>query len=63
MNKRLIPFRDKRRLEAATGFARSTFYAWRTRKKYPELFTKIGGACFVDLEEFEKLVESGRGGK
>jgi len=61
MNQRLIPFRDKKRLEEVTGFARSTLYKWRTLKKYPALFTKIGGAVFVDLAELEKLIESGRG--
>ena len=63
MVKRLIPFRDKQRLEEATGFARSTFYKWRTLKKYPNLFCKIGGAVFVDLAELEKLAEAGRGAK
>lgn len=63
MNKRLVSFRDKKRLEEVTGFARSTFYKWRTLRKYPALFTKIGGAVFVDLAEFEKLAEAGRGAK
>lgn len=63
MVKRLIPFRDKKRLEAETGFARTTLYKWRTLRKYPQLFTKIGGAVFVDLVELEKLAEAGRGGK
>lgn len=61
MNKRLIPFRDKKRLEAETGFARSTFYKWRCLKKFPNLFCKIGGALFVDLNELEALAEAGRG--
>lgn len=63
MTNKLIPFRDKQRLEAETGFARTTLYKWRTLKKYPALFTKIGGAVFVDLAELEKLAEAGRGGR
>jgi len=63
MNKRLIPFRDKERLEGETGFARSTHYKWRTLGKYPKLYCKIGGAVFVDLAELEKLAEAGRGAK
>lgn len=63
MNKRLIPFRDKKRLEEVTGFARSTFYKWRVLKKNSQLFTKIGGAVFVDLAELEKLAEAGKGAK
>ncbi len=63
MVKRLIPFRDKKRLEEETGFARSTFYKWRTLRKFPKLFCKIGGAVFVDLAELEKLAEAGRGAK
>ncbi len=63
MQKRLIPFKDKERLEQETGFARSTFYKWRTLKKFPNLFTKIGGAVFVDLAELDKLAEAGRGAK
>ena len=61
MQKRLIPFKDKERLEQETGFARTTLYKWRTLKKYPALFTKIGGAVFVDLAELEKLAEAGKG--
>ena len=41
--------------------SRSTMYKWRHIGKYPELFVKLGGAVFVDLDYLEKIVEQGRG--
>jgi hypothetical protein len=29
--------------------------------KYPELFVKLGGAVFVDLDYLHKIIEMGRG--
>ncbi len=34
------------------------FYKWKHQKKYPEIFRKIGGFLFVDLEALEKLFNS-----
>ena len=44
-------------------FRASTLYKWNHVKKHPQLFTKIGSALFVDLDELSKLMESGRVGK
>ena len=41
----------------------STLYAWRHRRKHPEIFVNVGGAAFVDLDALERLVELGRGCK
>jgi len=40
---------------------RSTLYKWKHIGKYPELFVKLGGAVFVDLDYLEKIIETGRG--
>jgi hypothetical protein len=39
----------------------STLYKWKHLGKYPELFVKLGGAVFVDLDYLEKIIEMGRG--
>ena len=39
---------------------RSTLYKWKHQKRYPEIFIKIGGFLFVDLDALEQLFESGR---
>ena len=38
----------------------STLYKWKHLKKYPQLFIKVGGFLFVDVEALYKLFESGR---
>jgi hypothetical protein len=38
----------------------STLYKWKHKKKYPEIFIKVGGFLFVDLDALEQLFESGR---
>jgi hypothetical protein len=39
----------------------ATFYKWFHMKKHPEIFVKLSGALFVDLDRLEKLVEASRG--
>lgn len=39
---------------------KSTIYKWLHVRKHPELFVKIGGAAFLDMDAFNKLVEQGR---
>ncbi len=38
----------------------ATMYKWRHLGKFPELFVQLGGAVYVDLDEFEKLIHAGR---
>ncbi|GAB6886976.1 hypothetical protein JCM13304A_04740 [Desulfothermus okinawensis JCM 13304] len=38
-----------------------TLYIWRHTGRYPQLFSKIGGALFIDLQEWEKMVEERKG--
>jgi len=42
-------------------FRSSTLYKWHARRKYPELFTKIGGSVFVVLRILDEIVEKNRG--
>jgi hypothetical protein len=42
-------------------FAKATFYKWHHCKKFPNLFVKIGGALFVDLNKLREIIEAGRG--
>jgi hypothetical protein len=51
------------RVRRAKGlpFAPATFYKWHHTRKYPEIFIKVGGSLFVDLDRLEKILEAGRG--
>jgi hypothetical protein len=42
-------------------FARASFYKLHHLKKFPELFIKLGGGLFIDLDELDKIIEQGRG--
>ena len=39
---------------------KSTLYKWKHLGKFPQLFVKLGGALFIDLNELEELIEAGR---
>lgn len=39
---------------------KSTLYKWKHLKKFPRLFVKISGACFIDLNELANIAEAGR---
>ncbi len=55
---KLIPLKDQQQLKAnGIHFKKSTLYFWHHKRKYPELFVKIGGRVFVDSDEFFKLAE------
>jgi hypothetical protein len=41
---------------------KSTLYKWKHLNKHPELFVKLGGAVYVDLDAFERFIEEGRQG-
>ena len=41
-------------------FKKSTFYKWVHLGKHPQIFVKIGGAVFVDLNSLAELIEAGR---
>jgi hypothetical protein len=41
-------------------FSRSTLYKWRHLRKFPRLFTKIGGAVFIDRAVLAEIAEAGR---
>lgn len=41
-------------------FEPRTLYYWVHKNKHPEIFVKLGGAVFVDLEKLEDLVERSR---
>jgi hypothetical protein len=42
-------------------FKPATFYKWHHLKKFPELFVRISGSLFVDLDRLAALIEQGRG--
>jgi hypothetical protein len=40
---------------------KTTLYKWHHLKKFPQLFLKLSGFLFIDLDELEKLLESKSG--
>lgn len=42
-------------------FKRSTYYGWFHRRKHSEIFVKIGGTVFIDVDRLDQLIEKGRG--
>lgn len=51
------------RVSKADGlpFKPATFYKWHHVQKYPEIFVKISGSLFVDLDRLEELINASRG--
>ncbi|NLI32227.1 MAG: hypothetical protein GX422_05510 [Deltaproteobacteria bacterium] len=41
-------------------FTRSTFYKIKHLGRYPNLFVKVGKSLFVDLDQLDRIIESGR---
>jgi hypothetical protein len=41
--------------------SKATFYKMHHLKKNPQIFVKIGGALFLDIDALEQLIEKGRG--
>lgn len=39
---------------------RSTLYKWHHTQRCPEIFVKLGGALFVDLDRLEQLIDASR---
>jgi len=41
---------------AIIGVAEKTLRNWRTKRLYPQIFVKLGGKVFINLEELENVV-------
>lgn len=41
----------------------ATYYKWIHLRKHPELFVRLGGAVFVNLDKLEELVRVGGTGQ
>ncbi|MGA8141171.1 MAG: hypothetical protein WB948_10830 [Desulfobaccales bacterium] len=44
----------------ALPIKRSTLYKWNHLRKFPQLFLKVGGMLFVDLDVLDGVIEAGR---
>ncbi len=44
-----------------TPFEPSTYYKWWHLGKHKEIFVKLGGSLFVDLNRLEQLINASRG--
>ena len=40
-----------------TGIAGKTFRNWRYKGLYPQIFVKLGGKVFVDLNELKNIMD------
>ena len=57
----LIPVKDEQMLrENGIFFKRPTLYRWCCQGVHPELFVKIGRSLFINLLEWNQLVENAK---
>lgn len=49
------------KVNEAPGFPlrKSTLYKWLHCGKHPELFVRLGGAVYVNLDKFDELIQNG----
>jgi len=53
----LVPVKSDSALkEAGIPFTRKTLYSWHSRGRHSELFVRLGGSLFVDVEAFRRWV-------
>lgn len=52
---------DKLPVEQRLPVEKATLYKWHHLKKFPQLFIKISGILFIDLDTLDELIESKRG--
>ena len=61
---RLVWLSDQKALkEAGIHFSKGTLYNWRSKKKNLELFKKVGGKVFLDIDAYEKWIRQQEGNK
>lgn len=51
------------RVSKADGlpFKKQTFYKWWHLKKYPQIFIKLSGGLFIDIDALKRVMEEARG--
>lgn len=55
----LIPVRDEQALhEAGIPYRSSTLRHFKYTKKFPQIFVNIGRSLYIDLAEWEKVIEA-----
>ncbi|MBM4272900.1 MAG: hypothetical protein FJ134_00325 [Deltaproteobacteria bacterium] len=59
--KNLVRISEIPRLPTKLPFKAQTFYKWFHTGKHLEIFVKISGALFLDLERLEQLIDASRG--
>jgi|UniRef100_A0A7C3WHF1 hypothetical protein len=57
----LVRISEIPRLAIRLPFKAQTFYKWWHLKRHPQIFVKLGGALFVDLDRLEQLIDASRG--
>lgn len=57
---RYVPVKDEKTLkECGVPFSCRTLYKWHHEKRCPQIFKKVFGTLFLDLEEYFRLFEEG----
>lgn len=59
----LVRVSKVKRLPFKLPFEPATFYKWFHLKKHLEIFVKLSGALFVDIDRLEQLIDASRGHK
>lgn len=55
MNANLIPIKEA---PEKLPFAEKTLRNWRSQGVYPQMFVKLGGKVFIDLDELDKIIQA-----
>ncbi|KAA0259368.1 hypothetical protein FHQ18_00385 [Deferribacter autotrophicus] len=56
MSTKLIPNKDTLLQQAGVLHTATTLRTWKSKGKYPEIFRKIGGRLYIDLEAYQRHV-------
>lgn len=55
---KIIPVADKSLLrEHGIFFSPNTLHKWHSQKVYPEIFIKLNGRLFINLDEWKKILD------
>jgi len=51
----IVPIKDA---PGRIPFAEKTLRNWKSQGVYPQLFIKVSGKVFIDLDEFDKIIQA-----
>ena len=52
----LISLKSEELRKAGIPLSKNTFYSWKSEGKYREIFVKLGGRLFLNIDKFWEIV-------